>query len=319
MGGDPILTLTMNPAVDVSSTVDTLEPYQKLRCSGVEHHPGGGGINVARLVKRLGTPVIAIFPSGGPMGSVLTRLLIAEGVDHISVPIAGDTREDFSVSEATTGKQFRFILPGPCLTPSEIDACLGTIRERLAPSSLLVASGSLPPSAPSDFYAKLTDLVEKCSAHLILDSSGGALREAVNRGGLFLIKPSLSELAELVGYPVADRGACIRIARDLVQSRRVEFVCVSLGSEGALLVGRDCVLFAPAPLVDVKTTIGAGDCLLAGLVWAFANHQSPQEALQLGVASGTASLLASGTGLSSPPDIQRLKAHTHVEHLESVA
>ena len=315
----PILTLTMNPAVDVSSTVPVVEPYEKLRCADVWHHPGGGGVNISRVVKRLGSETIAIFPAGGPMGALFKRLLTDEAVRHICVPIGGDTREDFSVSEASTGKQFRFILPGPLLSTAEIAACLNAVARHLRPSSFLIASGSLPPGAPSDFYVQLARIAESASAKLVLDSSGMALREAVEHGRIFLIKPSQHELAELTGKPVKGRDACIEVARDIVSTRRVEFVCVSLGAEGALLVGQGCTYFARAPQVEVKTTIGAGDSLLAALVWAFAHRASPEEALKLAVAAGTASLLASGTALCSLADIQRLKAQTHIDPLERVA
>src|SRR5512146_389326 len=167
----PILTLTMNPAVDVSSTVTALEPYRKLRCSEVWHHPGGGGINVSRVIKRLGSETIAIFPCGGAMGALFKRLLADEGVRQQSIPIAGDMREDFSVDETTTGKQFRFILPGPRLSTIEIGACVNAVAGRLRPSSFLVASGSLPPGVPPDFYAQLARVAANASAKFVLDSS----------------------------------------------------------------------------------------------------------------------------------------------------
>jgi len=309
----------MNPAVDVSSTVWAMEPYQKLRCTDVWHHPGGGGINVSRVLQRLGSETIAIFPAGGSMGALFKRLLSDEHVRHLSIPIEGDTREDFSVSEAATGKQFRFILPGPVISAAEIAACLNAVAARLRPSAFIVASGSLPPGAPTDFYVQLARVAATTSAKLVLDSSGVAMREAVDHGGLFLIKPSQSELSELAGKAVNGREACIAAARQLIASRRIEFVCVSLGAEGALLVGQGCTLFARAPQVEVKTTIGAGDSLLATLVWAFARHAPPADALKLAVAAGTASLLSPGTGLCSLADIQRLKMHVHVNVLEHPA
>jgi len=128
----PILTLTMNRAVDVSSAVSTLEPFEKLRCEDVWHHPGGGGINVSRVIHRLGSETIAIFPCGGAMGSLLRHLLAEEDVRQLPITIAGDTREDFSVTETKTGKQFRFILPGPVLSQIEtrkwLDASHGWLR-----------------------------------------------------------------------------------------------------------------------------------------------------------------------------------------------
>lgn len=316
MRSRPILTLTMNPAVDVSSAVSVLEPFEKLRCSDVWHHPGGGGINVSRVIQRMGSETIAIFPCGGAMGMLLKHLLVDEGVRHLPVAIAGDTREDFSVNESSTGKQFRFILPGPVLSEAEIRKCLDTIVSRLRPGSFLVASGSLPPGMPMDFYAGLANIVSSAGARLILDTSGAPLRAAVDRGGLFLIKPSLRELDELAGKAALTAQARIKAAQQIVASRRAEFVCVSLGAEGALLVGAGCVLKASASKVEVKTTIGAGDSFLAALVWALARRATPPEALRIAVAAGTAALLVPGTGLCSLKDMQALKPQVHVEHLE---
>lgn len=253
------------------------------------------------------------------MGAFFEKLLTDECVPYISVPIAGNTREDFSVTESATGKQFRFILPGPNLLATEIEGCVKAVAERLRPSSYLVASGSLPPGTPPGFYAQLAQLTAKASARFVLDSSGLPMRDAVDRGGLFLIKPSESELAELAGRPVRGRNACIAVARDLVASGRTEYVCVSLGAEGALLIGQKCTLFAPAPQVEVKTTVGAGDSLLAALVWAFSDRAPPAEALRFAVAAGTASLLSPGTELCSLSDIEKLKNLTQVESLDRAA
>ena len=313
----PILTLTMNPAVDVSSGVSVLEPFEKLRCEDVWHHPGGGGINVSRVIHRLGSETIAIFPCGGAMGSLLRHLLAEEGVRQLPITIAGDTREDFSVTETKTGKQFRFILPGPLLSQAETRKCLDAIHERLRPGSFVIASGSLPPGAPVEFYAELAKVTASVGARLVLDTSGPPLRAAVNRGGFFLIKPSQSELSELAGKKVSSEEACIAAARQIVTAHRAEFVCVSRGAEGALLVGEGCVLKAQAPQIEVKTTIGAGDSFLAALIWAFAHRATPAEALKIAVAAGTAALLAPGTGLCALADVHALKAQVHVvEHLE---
>jgi 6-phosphofructokinase 2 len=312
----PILTLTMNPAVDVSSSVPVLEPYEKLRCNDVWHHPGGGGINVSRVIGRLGAETIAVFPCGGAMGMLLKHLLVDEGVRHLPIAIAGDTREDFAVRESATGNQFRFILPGPVLSDAEIRKCLDAVVSRLRPGSFLVASGSLPPGTPMEFYAELAETVSSAGARLVLDTSGAALRKAVERGGLFLIKPSQSELNELTGKAALNMDDRIKAARQIVASRRAEFVSVSLGAEGALLVGGGCILKAKAPLVEVKTTVGAGDSFLAALVWAFAHRATPPEALKIAVAAGTAALLTPGTGLCSLADMHALKAQVHVEHQE---
>lgn len=305
----------MNPAVDVSSSVEVMDAYQKLRCHDVLHHPGGGGINVSRVIKRLNGETLAIFPCGGPMGMMLDGLLADEDIPRLAIPIAGDTREDFSVSEEATGKQFRFILPGPHLSSLEVDACHETIVAQLRPGSFLIASGSLPPGAPTGFYTRLSAVAEKASAKFVVDSSGASLRAVVNHGGCFLIKPSQSELADLTGEKLNDRAACIEAADRLVTAGKAKFVCVSMGAEGAVLVGENEAHFAQTPEIPLKTTIGAGDSLLAAMVLAFSNGASPAEALQLGVAAGAASLLVSGTALCAASDVPRLKAQVRIDRV----
>ncbi|HEY7977323.1 MAG TPA: PfkB family carbohydrate kinase, partial [Rhizomicrobium sp.] len=184
------------------------------------------------------------------------------------------------------------------------------------PGSFLVASGSLPPGVPVSFYAELANVTASIGAHLVLDTSGASLRAAVDGGGLFLIKPSQSELDELTGDKTLNEEDRIKAARQIVASGRAEFVCVSLGAEGALLIGRGCALKAKAPRVEVKTTIGAGDSFLAALVWAFARRATPSDALKIAVAAGAAALLAPGTGLCSLADMHALRAQVHVDHLE---
>ena len=149
-----IVTLTMNPAVDIATDVEHVEPTHKLRCSPARRDPGGGGVNVARAITRLGGSALAVFPSGGATGFVLEALLRAEGTKFRSVAIQGETREDFSVTEAGTGNQYRFVLPGPELSSLETQHCLDVMADALSPNAIAVASGSLPPDLPATFYAR---------------------------------------------------------------------------------------------------------------------------------------------------------------------
>jgi 6-phosphofructokinase 2 len=318
MKQSPIFTLTMNPAVDVSSFVARLEPSEKLRCSDVHHHAGGGGINVARVLKRFDAPALAIFPVGGAMGTLLKQLLHAEAVPHETIDIAGDTREDFTVSEIATANQYRFVLPGPLLSHAEVNKCLEAVRRHLRPQTYVVASGSLPPGVAEDFYATLAREVSEASAKLVLDTSGPALGAALEHGA-FLIKPSRSELSVLVGRKLDDADACFAAARQIVDSGQVAFVAVSLGKDGAILVGRGCNLRAQAPIIEAQTTVGAGDSFLAALVWGFVHQSTPQEALRLAVAAGSAALLAPGTGLCDLGDVHRLKPQVIVEQIMQTA
>jgi 6-phosphofructokinase 2 len=309
----PILTLTMNPAVDICVSVDRIEPQHKLRCGVPRRDPGGGGINVARVARRLGADPLAIYPAGGPTGTLLDRALSAEGVRRILAPIAGDTREDFTVDERSTGRQYRFVLPGPELTSGEFAACLAALEKHLVGDGFVVASGSLPPGAPADFYAQVGRLCAAAGARLALDCAGPLLRRAL--GGLFLIKPSLREFSELVGGEPRGLAACRAAAQQLIASGGAEFVALTLGADGALLAGKTGAWFAAAPAVTAASTVGAGDSFLAALVVSLARNEPEEEALALAVAAGSAALLSPGTGLCSAENLNALRPMVRVERL----
>ena len=204
-----ILTLTMNPALDIATAIDRVEPVHKLRCGEHQTHPGGGGINVARVLHRLGSQVTAIYTAGGPLGRELSTLLDAEGVPAQVVPIAGETRESFTVHELSSGHDFRFVLPGPTLSEPEWLACMDAVVAGLAQARYVVVSGGLPPGVPADFYARLAQRVREVGGWLVLDSNGAALAETL-AAGVYLVKPSLRELRQLTGLPLFGRGLVAR-------------------------------------------------------------------------------------------------------------
>ncbi len=165
-----VVTITINPAIDVSTTVDRLEPAAKMRCGPARRDAGGGGVNVARVVKRLGGDPLAIFPAGGASGKLLVQLLEAEAVPVLPVPIAGETRENFTVFEQSTGREYRFVLEGPELSWAESSACLESVIEPGDGPAIIVASGSLPPGAPPDFHARLANNVKMAGDRMVLDA-----------------------------------------------------------------------------------------------------------------------------------------------------
>ena len=177
-----ITTLTLNPALDVSTSTPEIRPADKLRCAPERRDPGGGGINLARVIRRLGGDATAVYPAGGSTGAMLTALLKDEGLPGVCVPIRGDTRESFTVSETATGREFRFVLPGPAVPPAALKACLDAV---LAPRTpWLAASGGLPPGAPQDIYARLARRTRRSGQRLAVDCAGPALRAALVSGGI---------------------------------------------------------------------------------------------------------------------------------------
>ena len=300
-----ILTITMNPAVDITTSTATVAPTHKIRCGAPQRHPGGGGINVARVVQRLGGDCAALFPVGGSSGEVLKRLLDEESISSVYVPISGETRESFSVKESSTGSEYRFVLPGPDMGPTEWQACLDLVASFQPAPCYVVASGSLPPGVPTDFYARLAKLVQSNGAKLVLDTSGPALAAALE-AGVYLVKPSLRELRELMGQPLETQSQWRDAAQTLVARGRAQVVVLSLGEGGAWLVTPSETCFAPAVPVQVVSTIGAGDSFVGGMVWALGRGLPVRASFRYGVAAASAALLSVGTGLCSQADVLRL-------------
>ena len=299
----PIVTLTLNPSVDLSFFVDRLAPREKLRCQEPRRDAGGGGVNVARAIRRLGGRAVAVFPAGGPNGERLQAMLKAERLAVIATPAAGETREDFTAEVRATADQYRFVMPGPRLTTGELQGVLSALAS-LSPA-VLVASGSLPPGAPVTFYGRLARSLRSRGAKLALDAAGPALRHGL-AGGVWLVKPNLRELEEIVGAPLNAIEPRVRACRSIIESGHAELVALSMGAAGALLVSADQALLANAPAVAAVSTIGAGDSFMGALVLALSTGLSHDQALQRAVAAGSAALLAPGTQLCRASDAKRL-------------
>ncbi len=300
-----ILTVTVNPALDVSTSTQTVRDTHKLRCSAAQFHPGGGGINVARVLHRLGSDCLALYAAGGVTGERLGQLLDAEQVPRQCLPIAQETRESFSVHELATGRDYRFVLPGPTLSPAETDAFTACLDALPALPRSLVASGSLPPGVPQDFYGRLAQWARSRGVRLVLDSSGPPLAAAL-AAGVHLVKPSLRELRELTGQALETDAQRLAVARQIIDAGQARIVALSLGEDGALLVTADRALRARSVQVDVASTIGAGDSFVGGLVWALDREADLEQAFRYGMAAGAAALLTPGTALCQPADVERL-------------
>jgi len=300
---DPIVTLTLNPALDLATAIERLRPTEKLRCSAPQIDPGGGGINVARVIHELGGAATAVFPIGGPSGALIVELLRTAGIACDTVPIAGVTRESFSVTERASGLQYRFVLPGPELDERACSALAGRIAA-LRPA-WLVLSGSFPPALPLAFAGRIGAAVRAAGARLILDT--GAELAAISRAtGAWLVKPNRSELEAAAGTPLGSPAAIAAAARELIRQGAAQSVVVSLGPDGALFVDGGGERHLPAPAVDPVSAVGAGDAMVAALTLALARGAPIEAALRYGVAAGAAALLTPGTRLVRRADVERL-------------
>ncbi len=303
-----IITLTMNPAVDISTSVGKVETNTKLRCDPPERHPGGGGINVSRAVRKLGGFSLALFLLGGKSGEFIADFLQDEGVKISPQKIGGDVRENITVYEETTGKQYRFGMPGPTLREMEWKDILSHLESLCGDADYLIASGSLPLNVPVDFYGRAARIAGETNTSFVLDTSGEAL-EAAAKEGIFLIKPNRRELGHITG----DKNAHERnleglkdLALEIVNTKEIESLVVSLGRDGAMLVTGEGVSVVSAPEVEIRSKIGAGDSMTAGLVLSLARGDGLEKAFRYGVAAGSAAVMTPGTELCRRRDADRL-------------
>jgi len=309
---ESILTLTMNPAIDTSTIVDNVVPERKLRCTPPVREPGGGGINVSRAIQTLGGTSVALYPAGGPPGQILCNLLDEEKLDHRAIEIGGWTRENLTVYEEATEQQFRFGMPGPTLSEAEWNRCLDALSGFEPLPAYIVASGSLPPGVPRDFYARVAAIARDRDARVIVDASGEALALAV-REGVFLIKPNLREFADLAERDVQSEEEQEHVAKELVSRGQSEVVVVSLGAAGALLVSKDGIERLRAPTVPIESKVGAGDSMVSGIVLGLAQGEPLREAVDFGVAAGAAAVMTPGTELCRREDTEKLYERMRLE------
>jgi 6-phosphofructokinase 2 len=302
-----IATLTMNPTIDLSYDVARMRHTHKMRTSNEQYAPGGGGINVARVFKRLGGEALTFYLSGGATGATLDGLLAEHELGCCRIPIAGTTRIASAVHELETGKEYRFTPSGPMIKEAEWQACLTALAEVL-PLDALVLSGSLPHGVPADFYARAARLAAEHGTPVVLDSSGEALAAGLDAGGLLLVKPSQGELAALVGRELDSAEKIGAEAMKLVIGGKARLVAVTMGHEGAVLARAEGVAFLPAPEIEAKSAVGAGDSFVAAMVHALTSGRGEMDAFCLGMAAGSAAVLSPGTGLAHPDDIARLHA-----------
>ncbi len=306
MTQSPILTLTLNPALDMATEVSEIIPGHKLRCAEPQLDPGGGGLNVSRAIKALGGDSLALVAIGGLTGDRLAGLIRGEGVTFLSILGPGETRQSLTVNEATTGKQFRFMLPGPTWGEAERARVFTLLAATARPGGLSVISGSQPPGVPMDFPAQLAASMPE--SRVVLDTSGSALTEAVRHPipGLEVLRMDGEEGEALAGRPLPTISDTAGFAQSLVKAGVAKIVIVARGAEGNVLADKDSRLFARAARVKVKSTVGAGDSFVAAFVLALSRGQSHEEALALGSAAASAAVTSDATQLCRPEDVMRL-------------
>lgn len=304
-----IYTVTLNPALDRTLYVDELKTHEPNRIAREERYAGGKGIDVSRALLTMGVPSVALGLVGGFDGKEFEGRLLNEGIACDFTRISGETRTNIVIQEASTGTETALLAQGPEVQPAELMDLVEKL-ERLSDMSFLVISGSLPGGLSSEVYRRLVQIGNSKGATTLLDTSGNALRHGILARPA-IIKPNREELAELAGTRFEDLRAIVRFCRTILD--RVATVLVSLGAEGMVLVDSEQTLHAKPPKVEVKSSVGAGDCAVAGFVKGLVDKETPADCLRRAVASGTAATLTPGTGLCRCEDIDGLMPRVRVE------
>ena len=298
-----IITLTLNPSLDKSTHFTGLVAEQKIRCEKPRYDAGGGGINVSKAIAKLGGNSLCIHTSGGSAGKMLEELILKEGIENKVIQTKNWTRENFIAFENTTKAQYRFGFPGNELFDDEQKAIIDAIKE--IKTNYLVLSGSLNEGLSADFYQKIAETAKVSGIKVIVDASGEPLRKVLEKE-VYLIKPNIGELAKLIGVERLELSEVEKAAKTLIERRSAEIVVVSLGAQGAILVSKEQTEFVAAPKAVKKSTVGAGDSMVGGMVWALFQNKTLKEVIQWGVACGTAATMNEGTQLFKKEDAEKL-------------
>ncbi|MYL49099.1 1-phosphofructokinase [Halobacillus litoralis] len=302
-----IYTCTLNPSIDYIMNVEAFEAGALNRAKETFYYPGGKGINVARVMKRLGVKTKALGYIGGFTGTFVQQFLNQESIDHAFIETSQTTRINVKLK---SNNETEINGPGAEISEPLQEELLEQVR-KLSNKDTLVLAGSLPSSMPSDFYITMASICAENGTKVVADTSGTALEQLLGHP-LFLLKPNHHELGELFNVEIDSKEKAVLYGRKLIQ-QGVEHVIVSMGGEGAVYVGRNQEMFANVPKGHVKNSVGAGDSVVSGFLAALENEETIEQAFRYGVASGSAT--AFQDDLCEKEDVERLLTEIHVSNI----
>ncbi len=315
----PILTITLNPALDLTTACARVVPDIKLRCEAPRFDPGGGGINVSRAIRAMGGESTALVALGGATGQRICKLLAETGIPLQTLPAPGETRQSVTVDDQTIRQQYRFVMPGPEWSKTDVRAALEAAADAAAPGALVVLSGSSPPGVPACFAAMLADRLRGTGARLIVDTSGPALAEvaAATDRRVEILRMDDEEAEGLAGRPLPYRADTAAFAAGLVASGAAHGVIVARGRDGNIIATDDGIWHAEAARVQIVSKVGAGDSFLAGFTLGHARGWPVADALGLAAAAASATVQTPATELCHGPDVERLFAARMVTRMQA--
>lgn len=308
-----VVTFTMNPAVDLFGETQHIFDDSKSRCRQTALLPGGGGINVARNMRRMGSKTITIFPAGGPNGQYLAELLEQDSQPFDAIPIAAHTRQNFAITDKSRQVMHHFVFPGPELSDAELASCRNALLAHNA--DWMVLSGSLPEHIDQQFYADVTRQAQQRGCKVLLDTSGKALSETLFHGA-YLAKLNRKEFASLGYDEEASVTELLSQMRDLVKRNAVEVLIVTLNRGGAALVSKDGLeSYISAPKVTIVSHVGAGDSFMSALAHQLNQGAPLLKAFRYGVAAAYVTVQCEGNQLEDLDWLERAYHDVQEEQL----
>ena len=308
-----IATVTLNPSLDKTVTVEELVVDEANRWTSLRRDPGGKGINVSRVVHELGGETIAYGFIGGIDGETLKHLLQQQGVPFDFTPIMGEIRSNFIITDSKTHRQTRIDAPGPHILRYELSKLVQKVTHTKPKPDFLVFAGSVPPGIPADIYRQLIEKAKKSGIKTVLDSDNRWLKEGIIAKPN-VIKPNVHEAEELLETNLRDEAAIVEAVKTLV-NQGIEVAAISRGKDGLIIANGEKILKVTAPQVEIRSTVGAGDSTIAGLVLKLSQGHGIEEACRWAVAAGTAATLTAGTELCRREDVEKLLPQVKVKRL----
>ena len=305
-----IYTVTLNPTLDITYSIEEMSFGEPMRALEVEKSPGGKGLQVSRALRSLGMDSVAIGLMGGYIGDEVLDLLQKEGLILQVVKIESDTRTNVIVLDRSSHRELSIWAPGPPLDDKDADTILELISSITVTPEVIVLAGSLPPGMRNDIYYTLVNQWKAMGTKVILDSKGEPMRHGVEAGP-YMIKPNRRELEQIAGREFADDEAIMDYC-DVYFEKGISVVLVSMGKDGALMVTPDGAWRGHVPSVS-GDTVGAGDSTVAGFVMGITRSEPLDTAFLMGLASGVSTVMTPGSALCNPISFERVQSHIQIE------
>ena len=306
-----IITVTLNPALDKTVQISDFAVDRVNRIETVRIDAGGKGVNVAKVVRCLGFPCAAMGFLSGRTGQLIEESLQEQGIVCDFVYTPGETRTNVKIIDPLRRTHTDLNEPGPEAPPSAVDDLKNRLLQRARPGDLVVFSGSVPPNVDTDIYRKWIALVKGRGADTILDADGELFRKGI-LSGPGAIKPNIHEMEMLCQKPL-ETPAEVQNEAEKLFAYGIDSILVSMGARGALFLHDKQMLVTPGIETLVKSTVGAGDAMVAALAIARQRGDSPRDTLRLAAACGTACVMTEGTQMPSPETVKRLLSQAQTE------